>query len=35
VWLWVVEGVVPDRWDLIGATVTIVGMSIIAFAPRA
>lgn len=34
VWLWLVEGVVPDRWDLIGATVSIAGMAIIAFAPR-
>ena len=34
-WLWFVDGVLPDRWDLIGATVTLAGMSIIAFAPRA
>lgn len=33
-WLWFVEHQTPDRWDLIGVGVTIVGMSIIAFAPR-
>jgi small multidrug resistance family-3 protein len=33
-WLRVVDGVSPDRWDLIGAAVTLVGMAIIAFAPR-
>lgn len=34
VWLAVVDGVRPDRWDVIGATVSIAGMAIIAFAPR-
>jgi small multidrug resistance family-3 protein len=34
VWLWIVEGVQPDRWDLIGVGVTLAGMAIIAFAPR-
>jgi drug/metabolite transporter superfamily protein YnfA len=29
-----VEGQKPDRWDLIGGAVTIVGMAIIAFVPR-
>jgi len=33
-WLWLVDGVSPDTWDLIGATVTLAGMAIIAFAPR-
>ncbi|MNK95944.1 hypothetical protein D3C87_1162050 [compost metagenome] len=33
-WLWLVERQPPDRWDLIGVTVTLVGMSLIAFAPR-
>jgi small multidrug resistance family-3 protein len=33
-WLWLVDGVSPDRWDLFGATVTLAGMAIIAFAPR-
>lgn len=34
-WLWVVERTVPDRWDLIGSAVCIVGAAIILFAPRA
>ena len=33
-WLWLVEGLKPDRWDLIGGAVAILGMAIIAFAPR-
>ena len=35
VWLWVAEGVRPDRWDLIGAAVCLVGAAIIFFGPRA
>lgn len=34
VWLWLVDGVSPDRWDLVGAAVSLAGMAIIAFAPR-
>lgn len=33
-WLWVVEGVRPDRWDLLGAAVTLLGMGIMMFGPR-
>lgn len=33
-WLWLVEGAAPDRWDLLGACVSVAGMAIIAFAPR-
>ena len=33
-WLWLVDGQRPDRWDVIGVAVTLIGMSIIAFAPR-
>jgi len=33
-WLWIVEGARPDRWDLTGAAVCIAGASIILFAPR-
>ena len=33
-WLWLVDGIRPDRWDLIGAAVSLAGMAIIAFAPR-
>src|SRR5580765_5278979 len=28
-WLWAVDGVLPSRWDLLGAVVTLVGMAII------
>jgi small multidrug resistance family-3 protein len=34
VWLWLVEGVMPDKWDIIGVAVTLAGMAIIAFGPR-
>jgi len=33
-WLWTVDGVRPDRWDVLGSLVTIAGMSIIVFGPR-
>lgn len=33
-WLWRVEGQSPDRWDLLGAAVTLLGTAIIFFAPR-
>jgi len=33
-WMWWIEGKVPDRWDLIGGSITIIGAAIIAFAPR-
>lgn len=33
-WLWWIDGVRPDRWDLIGAAVTLLGMSLIAFGPH-
>lgn len=35
VWLWTVEGVRPDRWDLAGAGLCLVGTGIILFGPRA
>ena len=34
VWLWLVNGQRPDRWDIIGSAATLIGMAIIAFAPR-
>jgi small multidrug resistance family-3 protein len=34
-WLWLVDGITPTRWDLVGAAVALAGMAIIAFAPRA
>ena len=33
-WMWAVERVTPDRWDLAGALLCIAGMSLILFAPR-
>jgi small multidrug resistance family-3 protein len=33
-WLWLVEGVRPDRWDAIGAAVCLIGASIILYGPR-
>ena len=34
VWLWLVEGVRPDRWDMLGAAVCLVGAAIILYGPR-
>lgn len=34
-WLWAVDGVVPDRWDLLGGLVALAGMAVIMFGPRA
>ncbi len=33
-WLWLAEGVKPDRWDMIGAVICIVGAAVILFGPR-
>jgi small multidrug resistance family-3 protein len=33
-WLWAVEGLRPDRWDLIGAAVCLAGAAIILLGPR-
>lgn len=34
VWLWAVEDTPPDKWDIIGAIICLLGASIILFAPR-
>ncbi|MBX3514556.1 MAG: YnfA family protein [Xanthobacteraceae bacterium] len=34
-WLWVVEGARPDRWDALGAAICLIGAAIILFGPRA
>ena len=34
VWLWLVEGQRPDRWDVIGASVCAVGALVILLGPR-
>jgi small multidrug resistance family-3 protein len=33
-WLWKVEGVAPDRWDLTGAGICLAGAAVILFGPR-
>ena len=33
-WLWLIDGIHPDRWDLIGSIVALTGMAIIYFGPR-
>lgn len=33
-WLWLAEGGRPDRWDLIGVAICLVGAGIILFGPR-
>lgn len=34
-WLWSVEGARPDRWDVTGALICLIGAGIILFGPRA
>lgn len=33
-WLWVIENTRPDRWDLTGATLCLIGATVILFGPR-
>src|SRR5262245_60877945 len=33
-WLWLIESQRPNRWDIIGATVCLIGMSIIVLGNR-
>ncbi|SNT04850.1 small multidrug resistance family-3 protein [[Luteovulum] sphaeroides subsp. megalophilum] len=33
-WLWAVEGVRPDRWDMGGAALVLAGAAVILWAPR-
>lgn len=33
-WLWFAEGVRPDRWDLAGTALCLLGASVIFFAPH-
>jgi small multidrug resistance family-3 protein len=35
VWLWLVEGRVPDRWDVLGGSLSVAGALVIVCAPRA
>ncbi len=34
VWLWGAEGYRPDRWDVTGGAICLVGMTVILFGPR-
>jgi small multidrug resistance family-3 protein len=34
IWLWLVDGIKPSGWDMLGVTVAMLGMAIIMFAPR-
>ena len=34
VWLWGVEGARPDRWDVLGAGIALIGAAVIVFGPR-
>lgn len=34
-WLWLAEGVRPDKWDLAGAAIALAGAAVILLAPRA
>jgi len=33
-WLWLIEGVRPTRWDLLGSATCLAGALVIYFAPR-
>ena len=33
-WLWIIDGVKPTTWDIVGGLVAVAGMAIIMFAPR-
>lgn len=34
IWIWLVEGMRPDRWDITGAAIAFCGACIILFMPR-
>ncbi|WP_198289784.1 MULTISPECIES: YnfA family protein [unclassified Methylophilus] len=34
IWLWLVDGIKPSGWDMLGVAVAMLGMAIIMFAPR-
>ncbi|PEQ10521.1 hypothetical protein B2G71_21770 [Novosphingobium sp. PC22D] len=33
-WLWAVEGLRPDRWDIAGASICLIGAAVILLGPR-
>ncbi|SRR5574343_1836850 len=34
-WLWSVDGIRPSTWDWLGVAITLLGMAVIAFQPKA
>jgi small multidrug resistance family-3 protein len=34
-WLWLVDGARPTAWDLVGASIAVLGMAVIILGPRA
>jgi small multidrug resistance family-3 protein len=34
IWLWLIEGARPDRWDLLGALICLSGAAVILLGPR-
>jgi small multidrug resistance family-3 protein len=34
-WLWSVDGIRPSTWDWLGVVITLLGMAVIAFQPKA
>ena len=34
VWLWLIEGVKPDKWDLLGVTICLIGTAVILLSPH-
>ena len=33
-WLWTINGIRPNTWDILGSAIALLGMAIIIFAPR-
>ena len=33
-WLWTVEGFRPDRWDVAGGAICLIGAAVVVFGPR-
>lgn len=33
-WLWIVESMRPDRWDITGASICLIGAAVILWGPR-
>lgn len=33
-WLWLIESARPDRWDLLGGAICLIGAAVILFGPR-